>query len=138
MIPAPSRALAARRALLGLAALVFAGIAAASLLAPRQMAAPFDYSLATINALNEYRAIYVGLWLAHAIVLIWAAWRIDLVHLGDAAAILILGQVAGRLTSVAIDGLPDARLAAPAVAELLSGLLILLLRAPKRQLGRDA
>jgi hypothetical protein len=113
---------------LALAAAAFAAIALGSLVAPHQMAAPFDYELATRNALNEYRAIYVGLWLAHVAVLSWAALRIDLTYLGDVAGLLILGQVAGRLASFVLDGLPDARIAPPAMAELAAGGLILLLR----------
>jgi hypothetical protein len=125
---AGSRILAARRALLILAALVFLAIAVASLVAPQQMAKPFDYRLATPNSLSEYRAIYVGLWLAHAVVLSWAAWRIDLLHLGDVAGILILGQVVGRGASLLLDGMPDARLAPVAFAELAAGCLLLVLR----------
>jgi Domain of unknown function (DUF4345) len=122
------RILRYRRAVLALTAVVFLGIAVASLAAPQRMAEPFDYRLETSNALSEFRAIYVGLWLAHAVVLAWAAWRIDLVHLGDVAALLVLGQVVGRLASLVIDGAPDLRLAPVALAELLGGTLLLVLR----------
>jgi hypothetical protein len=131
MVRTTSSVLAARRVVLGLAALTFAAIAVGSLVAPRQMAQPFDYVLDTTNALSEFRAIYVGLWLAHVFVLAWAALRIDLAYLGDVAGVLVLGQVAGRLVGIAIDGLPDLRLAPPAVAELVAGSLILLLRPRK-------
>ena len=123
-----SRVLQARRFVLAAAALVFLGIAIGSVVAPRTMAEPFDYELATANALNEFRAVYVGLWLAHAVVLGWAAWRIDVRVLGDVGGLLILGQVVGRLVSLALDGAPDGRIVVPAVAELVGGVLILALR----------
>ena len=128
MIGSPSRILAARRGILAISALVFAVIAAASLLDPHGMATTFDYRLATANSLSEYRAIYVGLWLAHVVVLGWAAYRVDLLYLGDVAGLLILGQVVGRVLSLFLDGLPDSRLAPVAVAELAAGCLLFLAR----------
>jgi hypothetical protein len=130
-----SRTLAVRRALLLVAAAVFAGIAIGSLVAPDAMAKGFDYSLSTPNALSEFRAIYVGLWLAHVVLLAWAAKRIELLYLGDIAALLILGQVAGRLVSVVLDGLPDMRLVPIAAAELLGGIFILTVRPGKSLRG---
>jgi hypothetical protein len=122
------RRLIARRFVLTAASLVFLAIAIGSLWAPHIMAEPFDYRLPSPNALNEFRAVYVGLWLAQAGVLAWAARRVDLLYLGDVGGLLILGQVVGRILSVLIDGAPDTRLLAPALAELAAGVLILLLR----------
>lgn len=117
-----------RRIALALAAIVFLGIAAASLIAPAKMAEPMGYALTNINAYSEFRAIYVGLWLAHAIVLGWAAWRIDQPALGDVGGILILGQVIGRVLSLVLDGIPGADLAPFAIAELAGGAVILSVR----------
>jgi hypothetical protein len=131
MAATAGRTLATRRVLLLIAAAVFAGIAIGSLVAPHAMAQGFDYRLATTNALSEFRAIYVGLWFAHVLLLAWAAKRIELLYLGDVAGLLILGQVAGRLVSLALDGLPDMRLAPIAAAEFLGGALILAVRPAK-------
>ncbi len=128
MIDAPSRTLAARRAILAVSALTFAAIAVASLIDPHGAAATFDYRLETTNSLSEHRAVYVGLWLAHVVVLGWAAYRVDLLHLGDVAGLLILGQVVGRVLSLLLDGLPDIRIAPVAVAELAAGCLLFVTR----------
>lgn len=118
----------ARRILLVVTGLVFLGIAAGSLLAPATMAEPFEWTLEHPNSLNEFRAIYVGLWLAHAVLFFWAARRNDLPVLGDVAALLLAGQVVGRLVSLLLDGLPDGRLLGPALAESLGALGLLLTR----------
>ena len=128
MIASPSRILAVRRAILAVSALVFAAIAVTSLLDPHGAAATFDNRLESTNSLSEHRAIYVGLWLAHVVVLGWAAYRIDLLYLGDVAGLLILGQVVGRVLSVFLDGLPDSRLVPVAVAELAAGCLLFVTR----------
>lgn len=79
-----------RRVVLSLAALSFLVVALCSLVAPQKMAEPFGYQLTRPSALNEYRAIYVGLFLAHALVLLWAARRVEQAVLGDVAGLLIL------------------------------------------------
>ena len=120
--------LLARRIVLALVGIVFLAIAAASLVAPAAMAEPLGYRLDSVNAYNEFRAIYVGLWLAHAVLFAWAAWRIERRELGDVGALLLAGQVVGRLLSLALDGMPDARLLPAAIAELVGAVLIWLLR----------
>ena len=47
--------------------------------------------------LNEFRAVYVGMWLAMAAILVLAFRRVEEPLLGDVAALLILGQTLGRL-----------------------------------------
>lgn len=117
-----------RRVVLSLAALSFLVVAVGSLVAPHKMAEPFGYDLAGPNALNEYRAIYVGLFLAHALVLLWAARSIEQAMLGDIAALLILGQPFGRIVSLVLDGNPSSDLWGMLVVESLGGALLLLVR----------
>jgi hypothetical protein len=117
-----------RRALLLLIAVVFAGIAIASLLEPDVMAAQLGYRLDSIDARNEYRAIYVGLWLATAAYFWIAAARVSQPILGDLGALLILGQTAGRVLSLALDGLPTAQMWPPFFIEAAGGLALLVLR----------
>lgn len=117
-----------RRVLLGLTAVVFIGVAAGSLVAPHEMAAGLGYRLDNLDALNEFRAVYVGMWLAMAALLILAFRRVDDPLLGDAAAVLMLGQTLGRLLSVALDGLPGARIWPMFVLEGLGGLALLWVR----------
>ncbi|MFY9224605.1 MAG: DUF4345 family protein, partial [Blastocatellia bacterium] len=87
----------ARQIILILAALVFILVAVAALVIPHKMASQMGYTLANINGLNEFRAIYVGVWLATAILLVVAAKNIKNTLLSDLGAILILGQTFGRL-----------------------------------------
>ena len=113
---------------LGLTALVFLAIAVASLVAPHVMAQPLGLVLDNVNALSEFRAIYVGLWAVHAGLAGWAAWRPQRVLLGDIVGLLVAGQVVGRLLSVWVDGVPDASIWPPAIAEAIGAVVILGLR----------
>ena len=118
----------ARRVLLALTALVFTGIAAGSTFAPHEMAAGIGYSLSNVDALSEFRAVYVGLWLATAVLLLVALRHIHEPILGDLGAILVLGQTGGRLLSVLLDGLPSGRIWPIFILEALGGVALLIVR----------
>lgn len=117
-----------RRVVLYLIAGVFFFIAMASLVMPNEMAKPLGYELISLNALNEFRAIYVGLWLAHVLIFVIAARNIHQVILGDVCGILVAGQVVGRLISLAIDGVPSVDLFPVATAEALGAIILFALR----------
>ena len=117
-----------RRILLGLTAVVFAGIAVASLLAPHRMAEGLGYTLGNVDALSEFRAVYVGLWLATAGLLLVALRRIQEPLLGDLGALLVLGQTGGRILSVLLDGMPSARVWPIFILEAIGGLALLAVR----------
>jgi ABC-type thiamin/hydroxymethylpyrimidine transport system permease subunit len=118
----------ARQAVLGVTALVFTGVALGSALVPHTMAAGLGYTLDNVDALNEFRAIYVGLWLATAALLIIALRRIDEPLLGDVAAMLVLGQTGGRLLSLLLDGTPSMRIWPVFILEAIGGLVLLIVR----------
>lgn len=122
----------ARQVVLVVAALVFTAIGVASAIAPHTMADGLGYTLRTTDALSEFRAVYVGVWLATAALLVVAARRIDQPLLGDLGALLILGQTAGRILSLALDGAPSANVAPIAIAETAGGIAILVLRPTRR------
>ena len=117
-----------RRILLGLTALVFMGIASASLFAPHEMAKGIGYSLPSVDALSEFRAVYVGVWLATAVLLLVASRRIQEPLLGDLGALLILGQTVGRVLSLLLDGMPSARVWPMFILEAIGGLALLIVR----------
>jgi hypothetical protein len=117
-----------RQAVLVISALVFTGIAIGSLVAPKQMAAQLGYSLLSTDAYSEFRAVYIGVWLATAVLLVVAARHIGLSLIADLGALLILGQTAGRLISIILDGFPSLNVWPIALLELLGGLAILLSR----------
>jgi len=126
------KVLVVRRVLLVVAALVFTAIAVANLVIPETMARSMGYHLDGVDARNEYRAIYIGLWLAHAVLLLVAARRIDDLLLGDLAALLIGGQFVGRVVSAVVDGaLPSSKLWPAAAVESLGALALMLAR-PRR------
>jgi ABC-type thiamin/hydroxymethylpyrimidine transport system permease subunit len=126
----------ARQVLLGLTSLVFAGIAAGSLVAPRKMAEGLGYSLDSVDALSEFRAVYVGLWLATAVLMVVALGRVREAILGDLCAILVLGQTLGRVVSLLLDGMPSERVWPMFVLEALDGVALLVVR-PSRPTGRE-
>jgi hypothetical protein len=92
------------------------------------MAAGLGYSLTNVDALSEFRAIYVGLWLATAVLLVIALRRVHDALLGDMCAILVLGQTAGRLVSLVLDGPPSGRLWLLFALEALGGVVLLTVR----------
>ncbi len=129
----------ARRVLLVITALVFAVIAVASLLHPHEMAAPLGYTLSSVDALNEYRAVYVGLWLATAVVFVIAARRIDIAVLGDCAGLLVFGQTAGRVISLVLDGAPSAHVWPMFALEAMGAVAVFVVRPSVRAaIGRQA
>ena len=117
-----------RQILLGLTAVVFASIAVLSLLMPHTMAEGLGYTLSGVDALNEFRAIYVGLWFSTAVLLVVALRRIHEPVLGDLGALLVLGQTGGRILSVLLDGMPSARVWPIFVLEAIGGLALLIVR----------
>jgi uncharacterized protein DUF4345 len=127
----------ARQVLLIVTAGVFAGLAAASLVAPHTMAEGIGYTLDSVDALSEFRAVYLGLWLATAAFLLVAARRVDDPLLGDLGAMLVLGQTAGRLVSLMLDGIPSGRVWPIFILEAVGGVVLLLVRpAPRRDPAR--
>ena len=117
---------AVRRVVLGVAAVVFVLIAVQAILRPDQLL--LGRHLDSIDSYNEFRAIYLGLWLATAVLLVIAAQRIREPVLADLGALLILGQVFGRVVSLLADGVPGPRVWGIFMLELLGGAAILLVR----------
>jgi ABC-type thiamin/hydroxymethylpyrimidine transport system permease subunit len=117
-----------RQVLLGLTAAVFVAIAIASLLAPQAMAQELGYALLSVDALSEFRAIYVGLWLATAVLLVVAIRRVEVALLGDFCAILVLGQTGGRIMSLLLDGIPSMRVWPIFLLEAVGGIALLVVR----------
>ena len=117
---------AVRRLILGIAAVVFVLIATQAILRPDQLL--LGRHLDGIDSYNEFRAIYLGLWLATAVLLVIAAQRIREPVLGDLGALLILGQVFGRIVSLLADGVPGPRVWGIFMLELVGGAAILVVR----------
>ena len=117
-----------RRILLYLTALVFVAIGARAVVAPEQMASGLGYVLKGANGHSEFYAIYLGVWLATAILAILAAVRIRDSLIGDLVAMFVLAQPIGRLFALVSFGLPEGLLLAMFALETVGGLLILTVR----------
>ena len=126
-----------RRFLLGVPALVFVLVALASLVAPHRMAEGLGYSLDSVDALSEFRAVYVGVWLATAALLVVALRRVQDALLGDLCAVLILGQTFGRVVSLLLDGIPSGRVWPMFILEALGGAALLVVRPSARMRSPD-
>jgi hypothetical protein len=120
-----------RQGLLGVTALVFASIAVGSIVAPHTMAEGLGYTLGNVDALSEFRAVYVGVWLATAALLIMAMRRVQEPLLGDLGAMLVLGQVGGRILSILLDGMPSGRIWPMFILEAAGGLALFIVRPSK-------
>lgn len=117
-----------RRTLLYLTALVFVAIAIRAVVAPEQMASGLGYVLMGANGHSEFYAIYLGVWLATAVLAILAAVRIRDSLIGDLVAMFVLAQPIGRLFAIVSFGLPEGLLLAMFALETVGGLLILTVR----------
>ena len=96
------------QAALGMAALVFAWVGLNGLFAPNAIAGPVELVAPSASANNEIRANYGGMHLAMSA--LFAAGAVSLGFRWAATVVLMLfsgGLVAGRLVSVAVDGVPN-------------------------------
>ena len=118
----------ARRILLGLTALIFVAIAVRAVVAPEQMASGLGYVLTGSNGYSEFFAIYLGVWLATAILAIIAAIRVRQPLIADLVAMFVLAQPVGRSFALVRFGLPEGLLLAMFALEAVGGLLILVVR----------
>jgi Domain of unknown function (DUF4345) len=116
--------------------LAFILIALRASFAPDQMAADLGYTLSAPNGYSELYAIYVGVWLATAVLGIVAFLRVQDPMYGDLLAIFMLAQPLGRLLASLKWGMPQGTLLFMLFVEIIGGVLLLLIR-PSFQL-KDA
>lgn len=117
-----------RQILLSATGAVFVAFALWAAVAPRSLAATADYRLDSANAMSEFHAIYVGVFLAQALLCALAVVRVDDAVIGDLAAIFLLGQPFGRLLARFRKGWPRGSLRAAFILEIIGGVAILLVR----------
>ena len=99
-----------------------------ALLKPKQFAGMAGYELKTVNAHNEFHAIYVGVFLAQAILCVLAITRVQDAIIGDMVAVFILAQPFGRCIAGFRFGWPEGMMRAAFAVELAAGLALLLVR----------
>jgi hypothetical protein len=94
---------------LRLSALPFAGIGLAFLLAPEAMANHVGVTLEGATADHDVRAVYGGLQLGCAALLLWGAARPERVHFALVAQLLLYGGLGGaRVVAWLVNGVPSA------------------------------
>lgn len=121
----------ARRALLALIAVVFVGLVLLHVVAPAETARNVGIVAVGVDGLNELRAIYVGVWLATAIIFAMAARKQEDRTLHLVCTLLVAGQGLGRGVSIVLDGMPSAHMLPLFVGEV-AGVLLLVLMRPRR------
>ncbi len=125
------------RSVLWLSALPFAGIGLAFLLAPESMASRVGFTLAGATADHDVRAVYGGLQLGCAALLLWGATRPERVRFALVAQLLLFGGLAGaRALAWSFVGAPSVlglALHAGEVAGFAAGWFALRESSPRRQ-----
>lgn len=115
-----------RRISLAGSGLTFGTIALLAIVWPQAVAGRYGLHLDGVDAFNEFRAVFVGFWLALATAMIIAARRPALTILGDLCGLALLLQAAGRLLSVAVDGKPSLPFLGAMIGEAIAGATVLL------------
>lgn len=118
----------ARQILLAVTGCIFIAFAAWAAAAPKSMANSLGYRLDSANAMSEFHAIYLGVFVAQALLCLLAFVRIDDAIVGDLVAVFLLAQPAGRTAAWLRVGWPTGLLRLALVLELFGGLAILLVR----------
>lgn len=118
----------ARQILLAATGCIFIAFAAWAAAAPKSMANSLGYRLDSPNATSEFHAIYLGVFVAQALLCLLAFVRIDDAIVGDLVAVFLLAQPAGRAAAWLRAGWPTGFLRLALALELFGGLAILLVR----------
>ncbi|MDG2305451.1 MAG: DUF4345 family protein [Candidatus Binatia bacterium] len=95
-----------RQALLTVLGLVLLSFAGFNFLDPTGGAEAAGLQFASLAGLNEYRAVFSGMFGGLAVGAFLAARNPENVLLGDAIALAVLGEAIARTSSIAIDGYP--------------------------------
>lgn len=117
-----------RSILLVVIAGVFVLVTLRSVFQTGKVAEELGYTLNGKNGYSEFYAIYVGVWLATAMMAVFAAFNIKQALLGDLVAMLVVAQPVGRIIAAARYGLPNGPLLFMFLLELVGGLLLLAIR----------
>ncbi len=94
-------------------------------LKPRSLAPVLGYELKSKNAISEFHAIYVGIFLAQALLCALAFTRIEDAMLGNLVAIFLLSQPLGRVIAAFRGSFPSGFLLILFIAEIVGGIIVL-------------
>ncbi|BFP41703.1 hypothetical protein FGF1_25480 [Flavobacteriaceae bacterium GF1] len=117
-----------RQSVLILTGVIFTFYACWTLFRPHSLARILGYQLNNHNAKSEFHAIYIGVFLAQAVLCVFAGLHIEQVLLGDLVAIFVLSQPVGRIVALFRNGFPKRQLRLITITEIVGGILLLLIR----------
>ena len=117
-----------RQILLSMTAFVFIAFAVWALVSPISLAEKLGYKLIAPNGYSEFYAIYIGVFLAQAVLCALAAYRVQDAIFGDIVALFLLAQPVGRFIALPRHKLPHGLLLILFMLEAASGAILLLVR----------
>ncbi len=117
-----------REVLLGATSLTFAFFALWAILKPNSLANTLGYELNNNNAISEFHAIYIGVFIAQSLLCVLAFIRIDDAMIGDFVAIFLLAQPVGRIIAMFRGGSAKGFLKLLFAAEIAAGLLLIVVQ----------
>lgn len=117
-----------RQILLAATGIVFVIFALWATVKPESLATILGYELSNKNAFSEFHAIYVGVFIAQALLCTLAIVRVQDAAIGDLVALFLLSQPVGRLIAVVRRGFPSGFLLQLFIIELVSGIILLAVR----------
>lgn len=117
-----------RQVLLVVTALVYLAIAVRAALLPDRLARGLGYTLHAPNGYSELFAVYVGVWVAIAVLALIAVRRSDDPLFGDVLALFVIAQPIARTFSAFFWGLPTGNLFWMFILEALGAIALLAVR----------
>ena len=117
-----------RQVLLAVSGGIFACFTLWAALKPKSLATSLGYTLASKNAISEFHAIYVGVFIAQAWLCALAWNRVADAALGNLVAVFLLGQPFGRMIATFRGSWPAGFLLVLFIMEFVGGGTILLVQ----------
>ncbi|CAM3505139.1 DUF4345 family protein [Parendozoicomonas haliclonae] len=114
-----------RQILLAATGCTFLAFSLWALIQPKSLATTLGYELKSSNSISEFHAIYVGVFLAQALLCALAFIRIEDAMLGNLVAIFLLAQPVGRCIALLRGGHTTGILKLLFLAEVIGGLILL-------------
>lgn len=114
-----------RQVLLAATGSIFACFAFWAALKPQSLATSLGYTLTSNNAISEFHAIYVGVFIAQAWLCTFAWTRVDDAAIGNLVAIFLLSQPLGRMMAAFRGSRPAGLLMVLFIMEFVGGGILL-------------
>jgi magnesium-transporting ATPase (P-type) len=117
-----------RQVLLGATCLTFVFFALWAILKPNSLANTLGYELNNNNAISEFNAIYIGVFMAQSLLCVLAFVRIDDAMIGNLVAVFLLSQPLGRIIAMFRGGSATGFMKLLFTSEVVAGLMLLVVQ----------